>query len=246
MVEGSALPVRNPAGDIVPGIHHPLLEFMLLPIFIGLQLSDLALLLRDAWVQHYSDGHAVFHSAEPADRLYVILDGHVELFVETEAKKSVLDVVRRPALLGEAALYGDGCYGESARIVGHSRLLAIPAQPFLAVLSQRFDLTRRMLAVMSNRLHGLVKHISSLKIDTTAQRLAGFLLGIADSHDGIVTARFLYDKRLAAEALGMTAESLSRALGRLEQLGVQRRSESEVIIDDLAALRAFCGAEDGA
>jgi CRP/FNR family transcriptional activator FtrB len=69
-------------------------------------------------------------------------------------------------------------------------------------------------------------------------------LGIADTHEGIVTARFPYDKRLAAEALGMTAESLSRALLRLAPLGVQSRSDNVVVIDDLAALRAFCGEED--
>ena len=97
---------------------------------------------------------------------------------------------------------------------------------------------------MSTRLHGLVKQITSLKIKSTAQRLAGFLLGIADTQGDTATAYFPYDKRLVAECLGMSAESLSRALARLGPVGVKSQGDSAVMIADMAALRAFCGEDD--
>ena len=56
--------------------------------------------------------------------------------------------------------------------------------------------------------------------------------------------RFPYDKRLAAEHLGMTAESLSRALLRLADLGVVSRADNVVAIRDMAVLRDFCVEED--
>ena len=239
------LSVKNATGAVIPGAGHPLAEFALFPIFIGTELSDLELLLKAAWVQHFSEGHILFSPNDIAEHFYAILDGHVELFVEEGGRRSVLEVAQRPTILGEAALYGGVPYRETARIVGHTRLLVVPAPHFLNVLTGRFDLTLRMLAVMSTRMHGLVKQISTLKIKSTAQRLAGFLLGIADTQDEVVTARFPYDKRLAADVLGMSAETLSRALVRLAPLGVQSRSDNVVVISDLAALRAFCG-EDGA
>ena len=57
--------------------------------------------------------------------------------------------------------------------------------------------------------------------------------------------RFPYDKRLAAEMLGMTAESLSRALSRLALLGVDSRADNVVFIADLEALNRFV-MEEGA
>lgn len=240
----SVLPVKNVSGNLVPDAGHPLAEFALFPVFVGSEPGDLALMLKSAWVQHFSDGHVLFGQNDPALQFYAVLDGHVELFVDQDGRRSVLDVAHRPTIIGEAALYGEGRYKETARIVGHTRLLIVPAASFLEVLNGRLDLTLKMLAVMSTRMHGLLKQISVLKIKTTAQRVAGFLLGIADTQGGIVTARFPYDKRLAADVLGMSPESLSRALARLAPLGVQSRSDNVVLINDLAALRAFCG-EDG-
>jgi CRP/FNR family transcriptional activator FtrB len=238
------LPIKNVAGDITPGAFQPLAEFILHPNFVGSDMTDLVALLRDSWVQHFSSGHILFHDCDPALFFYIILDGHVELFVERDGKRSVLEVAACSGMIGEAALYGTARYMETARIVGHSRLLVVPALSFLLALRGRFDLTLRMLAVMSTRLHGMVKQISSLKLKSTAQRLAGFLLGFVDTDENATIVRFPYDKRLAAESLGMSAETLSRALTRLAPIGVRSHSDNAVVIDDVAALRAFCG-EDG-
>jgi len=238
------IPIRNAEGAIIADARYPLVDIVMVPIFREISPTDLGLLLADAWVQHFPDGWSLFHASEQAGRFYVVLDGHVELFSENAGVRNVLEVATRPAMVGEAALFGDGLYSESARIVGHSRLLVVPGPSFLAVLFERFDLTLRMLAAMSLRLHGLVEQISSLKIKSTAQRLAGFLLGVSESRDGVVTARFPYDKRLVAQALGMTPESLSRALARLTTIGVHSRTDSSVEISDLSALRAFCGEDE--
>ena len=235
------IPIKNASGDLIPQAGCPVLELSLLPLFAGTNPADLGLLLRAAWVQHFSDGTILFKGSEDATRLYVILDGHVELFIEDDHGRNVLEVAKSPTLLGEASLSGPGPYMESARIVGHSRLLVIPAAAFAAVLAQRFDLGLRLLGSMSGRLHGLVTQISSLKVKSTAQRLGSFLLGIADNQSGQTTARFPYDKRLVAEFLGMSAESLSRALARLVPVGVTNLGDNQVLIADLAALQDFCG-----
>ena len=235
------LPIRSAAGDIIAGTTHPVAELSLLPLFSGLPPEDLSWLLQAAWVQHYSDGHDLFLSRQPAQHLYVVLDGHVELYSPGSPGRNVLEIAQCPTVLGESALSPDGLYSESARIVGHSRLLVIPATAFLTALQGRFDLALRLLSSMSVRLHGLVTQISSLKLKSTAQRLAGFLLGIADTHQNVTRAHFPYDKRLVAQYLGMTAESLSRALARLAPLGVTSNNDNTVTMDDLAALRAFCG-----
>jgi len=119
----------------------------------------------------------------------------------------------------------------------------VPAAPFPATLDSRFDLAMRMLGSMSVRLRGLVAAISDLKMKSTAQRLAGFLLGLTSNSEGPAIVRFPYDKRLAADNLGMTAETLSRALQRLANLGVESRADNLVAIADLGVLREF-GAED--
>lgn len=220
-----------------------LAELSLTPLFAGLAEADLRALLANANTEVHPDGRLLFTEGEPADGFFVLLDGHVELFVEEGGRTTVLDVANRHTMLGEASLFVDGRHPHSARVVGYAKLLAVPGGPFLAALGERFDLALRLLGSMAIRLRGLVGQISQLKLKSTAQRLAGFLLGLSRKADGAVTVRFPYDKRLAAEALGMTAESLSRALARLAPLGVESRAENLVAIADVEALRDFCGEE---
>ena len=210
------------------------------PLFVGRSEADLALLLEGAWIDIVRDGTALCIQGAPADRFFMVLDGHVELFVEEAGRRSVVDIAVRPAILGEAALFADRTYPTHARAIGNARLLVMQATNFLSAFDQRADLAMGMLASMSMRLRGLVGHISELKLKTTAQRLAGFLLGLTAATEGTALVKFPYDKRLAASNLGMSAESLSRALARLAELGVESRADNWVDISDLAALYDFC------
>jgi CRP/FNR family transcriptional activator FtrB len=222
-----------------------LAELALTPLFTGIAANDANLLLSGAWLERHADGQILFSRGDQALGFFLLLDGHVELFVEEGGRATVLEIAKRSAVLGEAALFVDGRHPHSARVIGYAKLVGVPRDPFLALLDQRFDLASRMLGSMSVRLRGLVAQISELKLKSTAQRLAGFLLGLTAREEGNVTVRFPYDKRLAAEALGMTAESLSRALARLAPLGVESRVENLVVIADIAALRDFCVEESG-
>lgn len=211
------------------------------PLFSGLPDDEVLQLTRDAQVETHPDGDVLFRAGEAAESFFVVMDGHVELFIEEAGRHNVLEVAGKGLLLGEAALFLDGKgYPHGARTVGYAKLLVVPAAPFLTLLEGRFDLTLRMLGSMSMRLRGLIEQITRLKLKSTAQRLAGFLLALTPKTEGSAVVRFPYDKRLAAESLGMSAESLSRALLRLQDLGAVSRPDNVVAIEDLARLQQFC------
>lgn len=211
------------------------------PLFSGLPDEEVLQLTRDAQVETHPDGDVIFRAGDAAESFYVVMDGHVELFIEEAARHNVLEVAGKSLLLGEAALFLDGKgYPHAARTVGYAKLLVVPAAPFLKLLEGRFDLTLRMLGSMSMRLRGLIEQITRLKLKNTAQRLAGFLLALTPKTEGPAVVRFPYDKRLAADSLGMSAESLSRALLRLQDLGAVSRPDNVVAIEDLARLQQFC------
>ncbi len=233
------------ASRVTPLGRDALIELSLTPLFTGMAEADLLSLLAGAQSEAHPDGDLLFAKGQPASHFFVVLDGHVEVFVEEGGRRSVVEVAKRPAVLGEAALFMDRRYGTSARVVGYAKVLVVPAEPFLQALDARFDLAIRMLGSMSIRLRGLIGQIGQLKMKSTAQRLAGFLLGLTKKTEGPAVVRFPYDKRLAAETLGMTAESLSRALARLALLGIESRPDNVVAIADLVALRDFC-VEEGA
>ena len=217
-----------------------LADLRLTPLFSGLGRADLAELLAGAEVRTWPAGQVLLNEGQSAEAFYVVLAGLVELIAGT----SVIEVLKKGAVLGEAAMFDGGLQPAGARVVGGATVLAVPARPFHDRLALRFDLTLAMLGSMSFRLRLLVRQIAELKLKSTAQRLGGFLLGLVEAESGQGMVRFPYDKRLVADKLGMQPESLSRALARLIPVGVRSRGDNVVAIADIARLRRFC-VEDG-
>lgn len=221
-----------------------LLQLQFTPLFSGLMEGDVRDLIAGAEVVTVDHDALLYQAGGAVEAFYVVLDGHVELSVESEGRRSVVEVARKGTVLGDAALFGDGHFLMSARVLSGATLLSIPAASFLTKLEARFDILTHMLSTMSFRLRMLVRQISELKLKTTAQRLGSFLLSMAGAESGRAVVKFPYDKKLVADELGMKPESLSRALAKLARVGVDSRPDNTVAIADVEALREFCIEDD--
>lgn len=221
-----------------------LAELRIVPLFAGLADADIRTLTEGAETLTVEAETRLWGEGDPVNRFIIVLDGHVEMSVDKDGRRSVVEIAGKGTVLGEAALFGAEGFLMSAWALPGARLLSIPAQPFRARLEERFDLMRHMLSSMSFRLRLLVRKIAELKLKSTTQRLGSFLLSLAGDAPGPVRLRFPYDKRRVAEELGMQPESLSRALSKLARLGVEPAPDNAVVIADTALLREFCLGED--
>jgi len=217
-----------------------LLQLQCIPLFAGLAEADVRALVEGAKVVGLAHERPLYQAGDSQDWLYVILDGHIELSIDEDGRKSVVEVARRGVVLGDAALFAGRRFLMSARVLTAATLLAIPAGSFAALVEARFDLMLHVLSTMSFRLRAQVRQIAELKLKTTAQRLGGFLLSLTDAAEGRVRIRFPYDKKLVAEELGMKPESLSRALAKLARIGVESLPDNAVAVADIGRLREFC------
>lgn len=221
-----------------------LLQLQFTPLFSGLMEADIRNLIAGGEVIGLGHEHQLYSQGDVIERFYVVLDGHVELSIEAEGRRSVVEVARKGTVLGDAAMFGDGHFLMNARVLTAATVLAVPSASFLTKLEPRFDIITHMLSTLSFRLRMLVRQIAELKLKTTAQRLGSFLLSQVDAAEGRVSLRFPYDKKLVADELGMKPESLSRALAKLAKLGVESLSDNTVIIADIERLREFCVEDD--
>lgn len=217
-----------------------LLQLQFTPLFSGLMEADVRDLITGARMVTLGHEHTLYSQGDKVDEFYVVMDGHVELSIEAEGRRSVVEVARKGVVLGDAALFGDGCFLMNARVLTSATVLAVPAKSFLTKLESRFDIITHMLSTMSFRLRMLVRQIAELKLKTTAQRLGSFLLSQVEAEEGRASVRFPYDKRLVADELGMKPESLSRALAKLAKVGVESLPDNSVVIADVERLREFC------
>lgn len=210
-----------------------------LPLFAGLPDDVLMRALMDASMRRYPRGTILFMHGEPADRCFIVFEGWIKLFRETmDGHESVITVIGPGESFAEAAVFASSAFPVSCAAIEDARLLVIKDSSLLAEMRENPDMAFNMLATMSQRLRGLVRQIEQLTTRSTTERVAAFLVRLADGADGAAMITLPHDKSLIAGRLGMQPESFSRALSKLRSHGVTT-SGRDVTIDDVAGLRAI-------
>lgn len=211
----------------------------LAPLFADLDGRDLALLLEGAQGVAYAETGLLFSEGDAADRFFVILEGRVSLFALTETgDQSIIEVFDPVCTFAEAAIFSSGVFPLNCEVAAGTRLVHIPAGPFLKRLSENRVLGMKLLAGLAQWQRRLIHEIADLTGKSPAERLASFLLALAGGAAGRAEIRLPLSKAALASRIGITPESLSRALARLKAAGVET-SGRDVVLTDTEALRAL-------
>jgi CRP-like cAMP-binding protein len=208
-----------------------------LPLFAGIHRDRLVRLLTGSIVRRYERNAVLFLEGEPATRFFVVLDGWVRLFRESEdGHHSTIAVFGRGDSFAEAAILGSGRYPVSGSVVTSARLVNVPATSFLRQLREDPEIALNMLAAMYGHLRRLVRQVEQLTHRSSVQRVADFLLQLCPHGERQAEIDLPLDKALIAARLGMQPETLSRSLSRLREAGVET-SGSRVAVSDVPRLR---------
>jgi CRP-like cAMP-binding protein len=208
-------------------------------LFRGLAEETLAALLSDATVQHVKRNEVIFVEGEPASRLFLVLEGWVKLWRQSEdGQESVIGVFTQGESFAEAAIFDQKGYPVSAVAVEDTRLLCVPGSSVLREFKQNPDYAINVVADLSRHMRFLVRQIEQLSVSSSTERLARFLVMLCPQDVNEAVVRFPVEKSLIAGRLGMQPETLSRGLAKLRKIGVNTKG-SMVTISDVNALRNF-------
>jgi CRP/FNR family transcriptional regulator, dissimilatory nitrate respiration regulator len=211
-----------------------------LPLLADLRREELDALTADGTVRTYTDDGLLFVAGDPADRFFAVIEGCVRLFaLSKDGQETIIEVIGAGSSFAEAAIFATACYPVNADVMAGSRVVSLRASTLVTLLRHDAQLALRMLATLHHWQLRLMAELQQLKGRTPAQRLAWYLLDLVDQAGGETTVRLPYRKGFIAARIGITPESLSRALGRLGQLGVESDGNA-FRVADVDALRRFC------
>jgi CRP-like cAMP-binding protein len=217
-----------------------------LPLFASFSASQIAALNNLADLARLGPDEVLFREGDQMAELNILLAGFL---AETQGKNGedaltdVIGPVRpigfAPAMLGTASPTG-------ARTITSARLIIIPAADLRAMIRAKPALA---LPFLDHALAGMREQtleLCSMKLRSSVQRLAGYLLGLVEDPE-MSPARFVlpYEKRFLAARIGCTQENLSRAFAALRTRGVETQ-QGVVVLRDVPGLRAFAGLSEPA
>lgn len=195
-------------------------------------------LLAAGFLQRFPRGVVLVREGEPADFLYILIEGLVELYGSNAERETTTSFVRPVGSFILAAVLKDQVNLQSARTLESSRLLMIPAARVREAMARDLRFMSAVVAELATGYRDLVRELKNQKLRTGAERLANWLLRADRRSGGAGLIEIEVEKRALASRLGMTPESLSRAFQSLAAHGV-RINGAVVRLDDPEGLARF-------
>lgn len=177
-------------------------------------------LMRGAYVQNFPPQIELITEGDPCDFLHIIVSGSVDLFSTWNGRETSMATARPISTFILAATIKDAPYLMSARTIEKSRIVLVPSQDVRAVFDIDHHFARAIVTELANCYRMTVKAQKDLKLRTSLERLANYILRQQNRSGGLDAFDLTFEKRRLASLLGMTPENLSRAFKGLQAYGV--------------------------
>ena len=204
-------------------------------LFCAMSDENFNRLMESAFLHRFPKNSNLVTEGDEADFLYVLLDGIVELFSCHGTHRTTLHIIRPIATFTLPAVFHEGTYLSSARALGASDILMIPAQTVRQMLRAATAFADSIVHELAERYCGTLKALKSVKLRDGIERLANWILRTNKYQGQRNHIELTFDNRTLASRLGMTPENLSRSFAILMKHGVRKEGRT-IMIEDPSAL----------
>ena len=195
-------------------------------------------LIQGAYVQTFPPQVELITEGDPSDFLHIVISGSVELFARWNGRETSMEIVRPISTFILAATIRDAPYLMSARTTEKSRIILLPSMDVRGIFERDNAFARAVVTELAQCYRSVVKNSKNLKLRSSLERLANYLLRSHLAADGALEFELQMEKRRLASFLGMTPENLSRAIRALRPYGVEVDG-ARVRITDMNDLKAL-------
>lgn len=211
------------------------------PLFRGLSEIDLAQISAGCREFRIRKNELLFHKNDQPEGMHVVVMGQIKLALpSSQGVEKIVQMCGPGATFGEAVVFLDKPYPVSAQAMADSLVLLVSKRVLLDAMDSNSQLSRKMLASLSARLHELLGDMETCTLRTSMQRVVCFLIQCAPVGDEAVFDIILpSSKQNIASHLNLAPETFSRVLGHLTDKGLIRVKGRTITVLDRQALSNF-------
>ena len=197
-------------------------------------------LARAAFLRRFAAGQVLFTEGEPSAHLYVVRSGRVRILVQSvHGDQMTLAVLGPGNTIGELSMIDGQFRSASAEAISSAEVVTLPAREVRAALRSDPVLLMAAAVGLAATVRRLTGRTADLVFLDLPRRLAKLLLAEARESAGRHRVDPGMSQSALAGRLGVTRQSLNRALVGLVHRGWITPDGGGYIIDDPVALRRF-------
>ena len=211
------------------------------PIFANLSGEQLQSLPEKLQPRRYQREEVIFHEDDPADRMHIIVDGRVKIFIASEdGRERDIALFQSGDCFGEMALLDGSSRSATATAVAATETMVLFRQDFLDFLGENPELAADVNTMLVQRLRNVNQMLGDMVFLNVPTRVAKQLLTLAETYPGDakpgdeIVVPMGQDE--LARLVGASRETVSRALNSYRRLGMLDASHRRITITDLAGL----------
>jgi CRP/FNR family transcriptional regulator len=185
------------------------------------ELEKLAQLAHDAT---YDQGEVLPEPQEGGEKLYVLKEGRVQLYVKLPNEGEItLSVVEAGSIFGEMAVAGEGAGKVRARALMPSLVCTLKTEVLEQLIERNPAVALAIVRMLSDRLRQAEVRFAELAHKQVPARLASLILRLSAS-EGIVSRDGIrldtpYTHEQLATMIGSNREAVTRAMKKLREQG---------------------------
>jgi CRP-like cAMP-binding protein len=223
----------SPAGEQVPE-----------SFLARLRPTDRHFLLDRCAPRRYSADAVLFHHGDPSDFVVFLISGWVKVSTDSLNGHEALLAIRGPGdVLGELAAIDGRPRSATVRTLMPARVVILSADRLMSRLRQRPDIAIALLGDVADRLRDSDSRRLGFGAHTVPERLASYLLELAQRHGTTVAGGTEIDiplsQRELAGAIGASREAIARCLRILRERRVVVTRRRRVVILQPQVLRSM-------
>lgn len=191
-------------------------------------------ILRNVRLKKYAAGDFRLNQGQIYDTIYVIVEGEVEIYIESEqGKRFYFTPYNKGCYIGELEVLDRKPYMCSVEAKGNMVTLEMHRDVFLEWLELDRDFQNSFLRLLSEQHYTSMQEMCENMLYTLKQKIC---MRLSESAREKGTMRTGLSAETIADRMGVTTRSVHRVLKDLREKGIIEISKSNVVILDMEQL----------
>ncbi|HSN64450.1 MAG: Crp/Fnr family transcriptional regulator [Azonexus sp.] len=214
-----------------PNVGLSLVVLRNVPLFSGLDESELQRLSQVAVRRRAGRNEQVVRAGEDAESLIVLLTGRAKVTnFDEEGREIILAWLGPGEFFGEMGLIDGSPRSASVVAVEPCELLSIGKTEFQRCMQDNFQVAQKLMQILVRRLREADRNIESLALLDVYGRVARLLLDLSEEEGGKRLVKQKISKQDMARMIGASREMVSKVMRDLEVGGYIISSGDQITI----------------
>jgi len=214
-----------------PNVGLSLVVLRNVPLFSGLDESELQRLSQVAVRRRAGRNEQVVRAGEDAESLIVLLTGRAKVTnFDEEGREIILAWLGPGEFFGEMGLIDGSPRSASVVAVEPCELLTIGKTEFQRCMQNNFQVAQKLMQILVRRLREADRNIESLALLDVYGRVARLLLDLSEEEGGKRLVKQKISKQDMARMIGASREMVSKVMRDLEVGGYIISSGDQITI----------------